>query len=76
MEHVSMGIMRTKYAQLLCGIAIALAGVVLMRAQDLRDANFSGVISDYTPSLWQAVRMSSVGRGRWTSMAPLISRRT
>ena len=50
MEHVSMGIMRTKYARSLCGIAIALAGVVLMRAQDLRDANFSGVISDYTPS--------------------------
>jgi len=45
-----MGTMRTKYARPLCAIAIALAGVASMRAQDLRDANFSGVISDYTPS--------------------------
>ncbi len=42
--------MRMKYAQCLCGIAIALSGVASMRAQDVRIMHFKGVINDYSPS--------------------------
>lgn len=50
MEHLSMEIMRTKYARSLCGIVIALSGMAYMWGQDLRTVHFKGSISDYTPS--------------------------
>lgn len=56
--------MRMKYAQCLCGIAIALSGVASTRAQDVRIMHFKGVINDYSPSTvsggpWEI-------RGVWT----------
>ncbi len=43
---------RVRYIAGICGIAIALSGVALVRtqAQDLRLVHFNGVISDYSPS--------------------------
>jgi hypothetical protein len=43
---------RAKYIVGVCGIAIVLSGVALVRsqAQDLRPVHFSGVLNDYSPS--------------------------
>jgi hypothetical protein len=41
---------RVRHIAGICGIAIALSGVALVRAQDLRVVHFSGVINDYSPS--------------------------
>jgi hypothetical protein len=40
--------------------------LVRAQAQDLRPVHFSGVINDYSPSRYQAVRMKFAVPGRWT----------
>ncbi len=42
--------MKIGYRTGICGLAIVLSGVALMRAQDLRTVHFSGSINDYSPS--------------------------
>ena len=41
---------RQRYITGICGIAMAVAAMVLAQAQDLRPVHFSGVINDYSPS--------------------------
>ena len=41
---------RQRYITGICGIAMAVAAMVLAQAQDLRPVRFSGVINDYSPS--------------------------
>jgi hypothetical protein len=42
--------MRIQYAMRLCGIALTLLPIGLVRAQDLRGVHFKGLINDYSPS--------------------------
>jgi len=56
--------MKMRSVAIPCGIAAALSAVALMRGQDLRAVQFSGVINDYSPSTvsggpWEI-------RGEWT----------